>query len=391
MAYIDARFWDDPVADESSDCVRLWFWFMTGQNNALVPGLVVAGLATVAEQSKLAYPDAINAAERLVQVGSVKFDAKLRLFRVVNGPLYCLTPRNGDVIRSWFRRWEKLPESVLKYEHVDALGELALRGTSDHHKKAWVETFGHFSNRKPQIHESLQLGLAIPSLDHPPKPPVRSNLTDQDQDQDVDLKRIGSPDVEAAEPRGKGNGKPKGKGKSTGNGHDTLNGRRSECERLWALHNRLRREVIPGVRNLAATDENLSRIAERLAAGHSPEDCEHILFARASEILVLRRKGAKENLDKAVRFFNGATPWRSDPFEMYCAMPAPQKFREEVEARWRLQDAAAPDEKEANGKTNGEHVERAAGVGADEVFGMSLSEKLGIATPPKDQPTKEQR
>ncbi len=74
---------------------------------------------------------------------------------------------------------------------------------------------------------------------------------------------------------------------------------------LWDLQNRLRQEAIPGTRPLKPTAENLARVADRLAAGHDFQDCEHVLRVYAAE--------ARAKPD-ARQWFNGESNWRRDNF-----------------------------------------------------------------------------
>lgn len=86
---------------------------------------------------------------------------------------------------------------------------------------------------------------------------------------------------------------------------DPLTNHRAVAIALWLKQDELRRAAIPGARSLTATDDGLRAVAARLADGHTPEDCEHVLRVYASEA---RRDPA------SARWFNGETNWRRDNF-----------------------------------------------------------------------------
>ena len=74
---------------------------------------------------------------------------------------------------------------------------------------------------------------------------------------------------------------------------------------IWALMNTLRKETIPGARTLTPVAESAVRLSERLEAGATLEDCEHVLRVVAAEC---GRDRASQ------RWFQPATLWRPDNF-----------------------------------------------------------------------------
>lgn len=81
----------------------------------------------------------------------------------------------------------------------------------------------------------------------------------------------------------------------------TLSRHLPECRRLWELQNQLR-----GGHPLKGTAERLMRVADRLEAGATPDECEIVLRAYAAE--------AKKSSESA-QWFNGETNWRKDNFD----------------------------------------------------------------------------
>ena len=90
-----------------------------------------------------------------------------------------------------------------------------------------------------------------------------------------------------------------------------LNRWRDEAWRLWELQDELRRESIAGARKLRPTAEALLRVADRLEAGNSPEDCERVLRVCAAQ--------AKRDAT-AADWFNGETNWRPKAFGIKLGM-----------------------------------------------------------------------
>ncbi len=78
---------------------------------------------------------------------------------------------------------------------------------------------------------------------------------------------------------------------------------RIQAEQLWDLQERLRQESIPGARRLRPSDERLARVADRLSAGATTEDCEHVLRVYASQC------------PEQAKWFNGDTNWRAANFD----------------------------------------------------------------------------
>lgn len=97
---------------------------------------------------------------------------------------------------------------------------------------------------------------------------------------------------------------------------DPLNGNREEATRLWNLQEKLRCEAIPGARRRSSSETRLLRIAQRLAGGATPEECEHVLRVYAAR--------AKSEPSQAI-WFNGETNWRADSFERASGMATPQE------------------------------------------------------------------
>jgi hypothetical protein len=79
---------------------------------------------------------------------------------------------------------------------------------------------------------------------------------------------------------------------------------------LWERQENLRRPL--GGRTRSATCERLLPIAERLAAGATPEECERVLQHCARE--------AEKREEEKLKWFNGETNWRKDNFARALGM-----------------------------------------------------------------------
>lgn len=85
---------------------------------------------------------------------------------------------------------------------------------------------------------------------------------------------------------------------------------------LWAEQDALRRQAIPGALSLKPTDGALKLVAERLAEGHTAEECRHVLAVYAGD--------ARSRPDQA-RWFNGETNWRPENFRRALGQPSPSQ------------------------------------------------------------------
>ena len=93
-----------------------------------------------------------------------------------------------------------------------------------------------------------------------------------------------------------------------------LDKHKASAESLWGKQEAFRKASIPGSRFLKATPDGLTRIAERLESGATPEDCEHVLRVYAAE--------SGKNPGNA-KWFNGQTNWRPDNFARALGQPLP--------------------------------------------------------------------
>jgi hypothetical protein len=78
------------------------------------------------------------------------------------------------------------------------------------------------------------------------------------------------------------------------------------ADRVWAVQNSLRREVIKGARDLKPTKPSLDAICKLFTLSHTEDDC----------LDVLRSVAARVKRDPAQgEYFNGTTTWRPENFQ----------------------------------------------------------------------------
>lgn len=78
------------------------------------------------------------------------------------------------------------------------------------------------------------------------------------------------------------------------------------ADRVWAVQNGLRREVIPGSRDLRPTKPSIDAICKLFTLGHTEDDCLDVLRSVAARV----RGDAAQG-----QYFNGTTTWRPENFQ----------------------------------------------------------------------------
>jgi hypothetical protein len=142
-----------------------------------------------------------------------------------------------------------------------------------------------------------------------------------------------TPDKAPAEPRLSVVSAPKPKKPSV------LERHRAVAVEVWAYQDACRRKAIPNARALKATDDALERVAKRLEAGYTLEDCKHVLDVQVAEA---QRDPASQ------QWLNGVTPWRPENFDRYlgkqAARASPQQRDSLAALRERYADWDEPSE-----------------------------------------------
>jgi len=143
--------WDWEAWTDLEPLPRL-FWlslYTSGEAKRHVPGLWQGGIPSMADASRL-HPDAvISSLDRLLDRELVEYDPKYRVLRLCMLPDAGEFPSNGKVIRSWWTRFQSVPECGVRDAHVATLrwildegGRQSRKGVSQDHDAAWRDTFG---------------------------------------------------------------------------------------------------------------------------------------------------------------------------------------------------------------------------------------------------------
>ncbi len=188
MPRVDPKIWSDPALDHlDGDGIRLLFYLLTGPPAVPIPGLIPAGVATLAEGARMDPHDCRVALKRLIDLGLVDFDEPARLVRVPSAPA-SNPPVSPNQLRAWWYRWNELPPSRIKVDHVPDLAAAVARRKG--FAKAWDETFGsielpeedapaHAEAFGDALRDALRVNLTTTALrrvrngngNHPPKQP----------------------------------------------------------------------------------------------------------------------------------------------------------------------------------------------------------------------------
>ena len=177
MAYasIDPCMHDDEKFVQLDDAAQaLWTYLLTGPEAAAgVPGLIIIGIAGLAEARRRSTQDIATALDRLRLAGMVEIDPLHRLIRVPKAPRY-RAPGNANVVRGWYRRWTSLPNSQLKYAHVQSMREaITMADVADSTREVFEQTFGadlarRVAFRSGEVKPALQLVPSAPVMDAQP-------------------------------------------------------------------------------------------------------------------------------------------------------------------------------------------------------------------------------
>lgn len=261
----------------------LWLYLLCGPRTTTFPGLIVAREAVMADD--LGWPvEAFREAFREASAeGMAEADWKAgltvlprALLDSLDEPRGTARPESPNVLRSWAKSWDEVPDCPLKDKYLRALESFA-EALGPSFLKAFREAF-----RRP-----LAKALAQPS-------PNQEKEKEKEQEKEKEERDAGTPaTVTAATPVERPRRAPR------------LAAHEIAAREVWELQERLRAETIPGCRPLAPTADRLARIAKLLAGGTTPQECEDVLRAVADRV---RRDPAQ------AEWFNGDTTWRPANF-----------------------------------------------------------------------------
>lgn len=299
---IDPRLWDNDffVALGDLDDGRLaqitYLYLLSGPESSVsCPGLILLSVGSLAEGLRAPAADVHVALERLREVDFVQTDHRRRLIRVPDAPSL-KQPGNCNVMTGWFRRWRDVPESPLKYEHIESTRIWC--DVSEPYNRRWHDTFGTVEVPPPssigaEKGAPVQGSLALERLSkgfQKALPPKSSRVAELKP-----LERLSKKAMQSGSDSG------------SGSESESESGSKASRElRLWTLQERLR-EQIPGMQPLPPPGPTeLGRIAGCLAdTGADEAQAEHALRVFAAD--------ATRDAQKA-RFFNGTANWSPKAF-----------------------------------------------------------------------------
>lgn len=199
----------------------LWIGlYTTPSAKSQPPGLFLGSVHTMSEETGIPVDNVRGYLDRLIEDELVEYDIERRVLRLTMLPDAGESPKNGNAIRGWWRRFNNMPACAVRDSHVatlrwilDEFCRVSGKALSADHAKAWSETFGRVAvpSPKPKTRKHVQTSLfsspddeqtdrepetlpSSPTSGIPNDHQLRSYndrittvIWDQDQDQDQDL------------------------------------------------------------------------------------------------------------------------------------------------------------------------------------------------------------
>jgi hypothetical protein len=157
QVFFDPRAWDE-VRGMSSAAQMCWAYLLTNRHGQLVPGLIPEALEMISIKRGIPAEEADEGLRDLANAGLLQYDARAQLIRLPTSLRYMTKPGRNHVL-GWYRHWTTMPESKLKYDHLDSMREVVVKqGPKSPAAEAWAETFAAEANY-PQLRHSEQLSL----------------------------------------------------------------------------------------------------------------------------------------------------------------------------------------------------------------------------------------
>jgi hypothetical protein len=151
---LGSAIWDwEPWTELGATARILWLALYTSaEAKRHIPGLWQGGIPSMADAARMTPDDVRMALDQLLERELVEYDPKFRVLRLCELPDAGEYPTNGNVIRSWWTKFNTVPSCPVRDAHVRTIawildtGSKRLRGkeqkVTDNHQLAWGETFG---------------------------------------------------------------------------------------------------------------------------------------------------------------------------------------------------------------------------------------------------------
>lgn len=158
---VKITMWDDPKFRALSPLPpsgqSLFIYLLTGPFTGIIPGLYKAGRAAMAEELNWDVEAFDLALGEAIALGMVEADLKARVFWLPNAVKHN-PPASVNVIKSWARSFELLPECSLKDKAYEAL-KVACYGVSDAMGMAFDKAFALPKDKAKSLAKPLPSGI----------------------------------------------------------------------------------------------------------------------------------------------------------------------------------------------------------------------------------------
>lgn len=140
---VSVRMWGDEkfrrLSAPPPNGRTLWLYLLTGPESGILPGVIVAGEAGLAEALGWSLKGFREAFAEVSREGLAEADWSARLVWVPKAPVHN-QPQSPNVIKAWGEAWDLVPECALKSRVLEAL-EGFTQGLGEGFAKAFQEAF----------------------------------------------------------------------------------------------------------------------------------------------------------------------------------------------------------------------------------------------------------
>jgi len=137
----------------------LWLYLLTSEHSIIIPGVILAGPATIAETLGWEPSDVVTAFDELFREGMVVADFTARVVVLVNSDEYH-SPLNPNVLTAWGKAYDKIPECALKktvydmvYQSIKLLPKSFAKSFAKSFEESLPESFGESFDESFQVKE----------------------------------------------------------------------------------------------------------------------------------------------------------------------------------------------------------------------------------------------
>lgn len=142
-----------PLAECAVPTRWLWLAIYAGATSKrLVPGLWHGGYGALAEAAGMGPQDLHESVDELVRRGLAQQHRATSVLRLTTLPDDAERPANGKVLLAWWNRFQTVPQSSVRDQHIHVLRNLMLsQPPTANHRDAWDKTFGTIKPPKASV------------------------------------------------------------------------------------------------------------------------------------------------------------------------------------------------------------------------------------------------